>query len=343
MAELKPEELEKQIKARQFSRVYVLYGTEQMYVKNYTEKLTNAINGSAPSDFNFHTFGGDVNLDELAAAVQVVPFMSEYNCVLVSDIFLDRLNADDLNKFKAICKSVAEGSVLILSMPSYIPKKNKTAFTAIINRAKKDGTVVAFNKIDERTLEKHIAKWANENGKFITQSVARNLMRVCGTDLNRLKNEVDKLCAYTKGESIEPSSVDLLVSQTLETKIFALSDYVLAGNGDAAFQVLDTLFYQKEEPVMMLYVLSTAMIDAYRIRVADESGVSREQLAEDFAYGKRAFALDKARRSTRRVSTEALRKCLDAVLKADIEMKTVPVNNRIHIEKLIATLLLLAR
>ena len=94
---------------------------------------------------------------------------------------------------------------------------------------------------------------------------------------------------------------------------------------------------------MMLYVLSNAFTDAYRVRVADESGVDVKTVAKDFEYKNRAFALDRARRSTKNVSTEALRNCLDALSEADEKMKSVTVNPRLFLEQLIARLLLLAR
>ena len=336
-------QLNKQIKAREFSPVYVLYGSEQMYVKEYTKKLVNAVAGKQPSDFNFHSFSGEVNLDTLASAVGVVPFMSEYNCVLVTDIFLDSMNSEELDKFKAICKQKVEGTVFILSMPSYVPKKNAKAFESIQKRAQKDGSVIEFKKPTEQMLEKHITKWANNNGKFISRINASQLIKLCGSDLNRLKNEVDKVCAYTEGEEIKTETIEKLVPQTLETRIFSLSDYVLAGRGDAAFQTLDQLFYQKEEPVMMLYVLSTAFTDAYRLRVADESGVKEKTLADDFKYGKRTFVLGRVRQSIRNVSTEALRKCVGLICEADEKMKSVSVNSRLLIEQLIAQLLLTAQ
>ena len=336
-------ELKKQIKARSFLPIYVLCGTEQLYIKHYTKLLTEAVAGKEPSDFNFHTFSGEVDLDTLASAIGVVPFMSEYNCVLVTDIFLDMLNADDLNKLKAICKMQAEGTVLILSMPSYVPKRNAKAWEAIQKSAQKDGAVVKFDKPDDTKLEKHIGKWANAQGKFISRINASHLIKLCGKDLTRLKNEVDKLCAYSDGEEITMQAIDLLVAQSLEAKIFSLSDQVLAGRGDDAFCTLDVLFYQKEEPVMMLYVLSNAFTDAYRVRVADESGVPLKTLAEDFACKNRTFALERARRSTRSVSTEALRRCLAVLSEADNRMKSVRVNERLFLEQLIAQLLLLAR
>lgn len=91
----------------------------------------------------------------------------------------------------------------------------------------------------------------------------------------------------------------------------------------------------------MLYVLANSYIDAYRIRIADECGVTSNEVAADFDYKRRAFALDKARRATREISTDALRKCLDALADADERFKSTSVNYRLAMEQLIAKLLLI--
>lgn len=343
MPKITEAELKKHIKQKKFSPVYVICGTEQMFIKRYTEMLAEAVTGKNPSDFNFHSFSGDVNLDELAASIQIVPFMSEYNCVLITDIFLDSMDADEIDRLKTILSQKISGTVIIVSMPSYVPKKNSAALTSIIKKAEKNGSVCKFEKLDQNTIERYIAKWANQNGKLISHINASKLISYCGSDLNLLKNEVDKISAYAKGEEITIDDVRKLASLNLETRIFALSDAVINGNGDKAFQTLDRLFYQKEEPVSMLYVLSGSFIDAYRIRVADECGVTQQQVANDFEYNKRAFTLKNARRSTSHVSTEALRKCLDVLLEADLSFKSISVNPRLYLEQLIARLLIIAR
>ena len=48
-------DLKKQIKNKSFSPVYLIYGSEQMFVKSYTKKLCEAVAGKKPSDFNYHT------------------------------------------------------------------------------------------------------------------------------------------------------------------------------------------------------------------------------------------------------------------------------------------------
>ena len=341
MPKITEADLKKHIKSREFSPVYLIYGAEQMYVRNYTEKLVRAIAGKAPSDFNFHRFAGEVNLTELAASMYVAPFMSEYNLVLVSDAFFDLMTKTELDTFLEICGKHVEGTVLLISLPSNTPK-DKT-ISAIIKAIGKKGAVCEFQKPNAMTLEKFIAKWANANGKLISRAAANKLVSLCGDDLTRLKNEVDKICSYSGGEEVSLEDIDKLATVNLESRIFDLSDAVLAGNGEKAFRVLDLLFYQKEEPIVMLYTLSNAYIDAYRVRVASECGVINTGLAADFSYGKRTFLLDRVKRSTNRVSTEALRKSLDLLMDADLKFKSVRLNERLYLEQLIAQLLLTAR
>ncbi len=343
MSKLTESDLKKQIKDKSFSQIYVIYGTEQMYVKNYTKMLVEAVAGKHPNDFNFHTFKGEINLDELGAAVQVAPFMSEYNCVLIEDAFFDLMSEAELKRLKEICAIRCEGNVVIISMPSNMPAKRKSAFDSIVKTADKSGSVCVFDKQPNNVIERYIAKWANANGKMISRVNAAKLITYVGDDLTALKNEVDKISSYAQGEEITLEDIDKLATVNVESRIFDLSDAVINGNGDRAYKVLDTLFYQKEEPIVMLYTLSNAYIDAYRMRVANECGVSKNDVAKDFDYKRRAFALDRASRATSRVSTDALRKSIDILTEADLNFKSVRINPRLYMEQLIAQLLITAQ
>ena len=225
--------------------------------------------------------------------------MSEYNLVLVSDAFFDMMTKTELDTFLEICANPVDGTVLVISLPSNTPK-DKT-LSAIVKAIGKKGDVCEFKKPNAMTVEKFIAKWANANGKLISRAAANKLVSLCGDDLTRLKNEVDKICSYSSGEEVSLEDID------------------------------------------KLYTLSNAYIDAYRVRVAAECGVMNSELAKDFGYGKRTFVLDRVKRSTNRVSTEALRKSLDLMMDADLKFKSVRLNDRLYLEQLIAQLLLTAR
>ena len=59
------------------------------------------------------------------------------------------------------------------------------------------------------------------------------------------------------GREITKDDIDLLVTKNLETTVFVVGSALMAGNYDKAYQQLDLLFYQKEEPVAVLAVLSS--------------------------------------------------------------------------------------
>lgn len=349
MSAINETELKKQIKSRQFAPVYLIYGSEQMFVSRYTQKLVEAVAGKNPPEFNYHSFGGQMNLEEFAAAVQVVPFMCEYNCVVATDIFFDMMKPSELDDLKAIVEGVSDGTVLIISMPTYVPKKQEKAFLSLVRSIEKKGAVCKFEKLSQSVIERYIAKWANENGKLVSHINAARIISYCGQDLNLLKNEVNKLCAYASGEEISLDDIDKLATvNNLEIKIYAMTGAVLNNDGQRAFNTLNTLMNQGEKPVFIFSALASAYVDAYRVRVADECGIIQNDFISDFkSYKNKSFVLRNARNATRRVSTEALRKSLDVLVEAETTLKTgmKDVKNTFQpfMEQTIAQLLLIAK
>ena len=106
--------------------------------------------------------------------------------------------------------------------------------------------------------------------------------------------------------------------------------------------ILETLFYQKAEPNEIVNVISMSYIDYYRARVAFESGVSIDEAAKDFDYGRRAFALKNAGGKTRRIPTEMLRESLSEITETTAKLRSVSANGKIMIEALVAKLLILS-
>lgn len=341
---LKENELKKHISAKDFQNIYVLYGQEKFLVKHYTESLIKKLMGETPPEFNFHAFGSSSDIDQVAVAAQIVPFMSEYNCVKVSDLNPEDLKGTQFDKYLELLEKLPETTVLIITMPTLeTQSKRGSKFAKILSYAEKHGVVCELKPKGEMELEKQLLLWANKRNCEITRINAGKIIEYCGTDLVLLRNELDKLCAYVNGGEITFEIIDKLVNKSLQAKIYALSDSVIGCKSDAAFQQLNALFYQKEEPVAILTVLGGAYVDIYRARVAAESGEPMKTIAAAFNYRNRAFVLDKALRNTRTMSTVAIRKSIDAIIHGDTQLKSVAVNQRLLVEKLVARLLLIAK
>lgn len=348
MAEVLRADLRQSVRKKQFDNIYLIYGEEKMYIKADTDFLVEKLMGKNPPEFNYHKFDKDYELDEIAVAVQVAPFMSEYNVVKISDLDVNDDKAfpkSSLERLISIIDNVPDTTILILTYPTLKQdmKKLGSPFTKLKNHIKKCGTVVAVKRETDLSLARQIIKWADKRGVKIEQADAFKLQEYAGFDLNMIKNELDKLCNYVgDGGIITTENIENLVTKQLEANIFHLTDSIVTGNSDRAFSILETLFYQKAEPNEIVNVISMSYIDYYRARVAFESGVPIDTAAKDFDYGRRAFALKNAGSKTRRISTEMLRESLKEITETTAKLRSVSANGKIMIEALVAKLLILA-
>ena len=133
---------------------------------------------------------------------------------------------------------------------------------------------------------------------------ARLLVEQCGDDLNLLLNELDKLCALAGEGEITREMIESAGSKNLEASVFDLSKAILQNHYARAYAILHRLLSQKEEPVNILAVLSTAYADLYRAKVAAAAGKQADTLTADFQYRGREFRLRNAARDASRLSME---------------------------------------
>ncbi len=348
MPEVLRKELKESINKKQFDKIYLIFGEEKMYIKADTDFLIEKLAGKDPHEFNFHKFNEDYDFDKIAVAVQVVPFMSEYNVVVISDLDVNDnkvVSKSDFDRLTAIMDNVPDTTVLILTMPTLKqePKKLGTVFTKLRNYVKKHGTVCEINRESDISLSAQIIKWADRRGLKIERADAYKLQEYVGYDLNMIKNELDKLCNYvSNGEVITTEHIEKLVTKQLEANIFNLTDAIVAGDGDKAFEILETLFYQKADTNEIINVISMSYIDFYRARVASECGVPLSAVAKDFGYGKREFVLKKAEYKIRKIPTPMLRESINEIADVTKKLRSVSSNDKIMIESLVAKLLILA-
>lgn len=334
-------EFKKHMSSKSFAKLYVIWGSEKKYVKTYTDRLVTKIMGKEPSDFNYHQFNDDFDISKISMCTLTVPFMNDYNLVKISDMDVNELLKEDREKLFSALKNIPDGSVVVFTMPTLEQDAKKPGeFKKLLSLAEKSGVCVEFKKMGDMALEKHLSTLASARNVSLSRINADKIINMCGNDLTTLMNELDKLCAYVgENNEITEKDIDLLVVKNLEAKVFSLADAVTKGKSDEAFKILDALFYQQEDPIAVLTVLSNAYIDFYRGRVADECGVQTSVIAKEFNYKNRAFVLNKKTV----LSTPGLRDSIDLLIDVDSKMKTSSVNQRITLEKLVSKLLLIAK
>lgn len=210
--------LNEQINKKEFSRVYLLGGTEPYLIYQYRDKLIAAM--IDPNDtMNFITYKGENSKPEdIIEFADTMPFFTERRVVLV----------ENSNFFKNGCEKLEEAldglpdtTVLIFVEKNIDNRKKLSKLVAQL------GTVAMFDAPDSEML----AVWLN--GMFVEDQIAisgatlRYLIDRVGTSMNLLKNEADKLRSYAveKG-SVSKEDIDLLCVNQVEDKIFDMIDAI---------------------------------------------------------------------------------------------------------------------
>ena len=341
MAQITEAELKKQIEKGNFQKLYFLYGEEKYLVGHYARKLMEKAGAQGMKDFNLQRFdGGDTGIDDIAAAVEALPILAERKCVAVANLDVNSLRGSETQKLWELLDDLPDSCVLVIYLLSLgFDERRDKNWKQFLAKADAGGATVPLRRLSEKQLEKMICAGAEKRGCSISQANAGRMIRLCGSDMQTVLNELEKLCSFTGSGEITAETVDRLTVKNLEARVFDLSKAVMTGNSDRAYQILDQPFYQNEEPVSILSVLSGAYLDLYRVKASLQSGYTAVEPAKYFDYARKEFRLSNAEYGAKRYSDEMLCQSMNVLLEADRALKGSRGSSRTVMEKLIAQLL----
>jgi DNA polymerase-3 subunit delta len=342
LARIGENELKAQIKSREFSNVYLIYGEETYLKEFYVNKLKKQIVEPAFEDFNFHKYEGkDTGIDEILQNAEMMPMMAEYSFIIVHDYPLDKSSAD-VDSLKEFFKDIPDTCILVFWYDSIeVDTKKNSKWKTIENAFAKAGCAVNLEKRTEGDLVKLIVSSAKKRGATIDNSNARYLISVVGSDIKTILNEVEKICGYVGEGEITKKDIDSLAVKCLQARVYDLSKFILQGNSDGAYNVLNVLFSQKEEPIAILSVISSCYIDMYRVKCAKSANENEMGLSDYFSYKGREFLIRNASRDCRNISFESLRKAIDILSNTDELLKSTSIDKNLLLEETVAKLLML--
>ena len=317
--------------------LYVLYGAETYLTEQYARRIAQETVEEGFDAFNLQKFDGqEITPTQLEEAVEALPLMSDRKCVLVRDYDVSA----DPERLTALAAAVPDSCVLVFWYITLQPDNRKNAWKTFLAQADKSGVVMNFARKDITEASKMLAAGAKRRGCRLDVADARYLIEQVGNDLHLLLCELEKLCAIVgEGGEIPRRLIDTACPKNLEARVFDLSKSILRHRPDQAYDLMHQLRVQREEPVAVLGVLSTAFADLYRAKVAAAGGESPERLASDFkSYKGKEFRLRNAGRDAARISVPALRDCLDILAATDTALKMGRGDGWVMLERTVAQL-----
>lgn len=337
-------ELKKQIREGSLSRAYLLYGDEKFLIETYAARLREKAVPKGRDGFNVQSFDGTGDVAEaLTDFAEQFPMMADCKCAMVCDYEAEKKSADELKKMAALLSDIPPYCVLIFWMDSVEVNEKKSAkWRNFIKQIQAAGQTAAINRRTGGELNKILCETARKRGCLLSERDASYLVNLCGSALNTLLSELEKLINYTGEGEITREAMDKLCIKTLSSSAFDMAKAILRREYDRAYAILDELFYQREEPVSILSAISMSYVDLYRAKVCKTSpDVKLADIVQKFGYYGKDFRIKNAMRDCASMDLSVLRGSLDILLAADQTLKSQKTQGRVVLEQTIARLVVL--
>jgi DNA polymerase III subunit delta len=316
------------IKSGNFHSCYLIYGEESYLVRQYTDNLIDAITGRDDS-MNFSRFQGK-NVDENAVIdlAETLPFFAEHRLILVEDSGLFKSSPDKLPDYIA---ELPESSIIIFREQA-VDKRNR-----LYKAVNKNGYVCEMKKQTEATLTKWILSQVKKEKKQITQQALSLFLEKSGTDMNVIKNELEKLFSYTLDRNaIEIEDIEAVCSSRMENHIFDMVDAISNGNSKKAFTLYADLVQLKEPAGRILYLISRQYSILLKAKELREEGHDIASIASRLSLPE--FAVRKHVRLAASFEVGQLKRAIEKCIEAEESFKTGRIEDRLALETLIVEL-----
>lgn len=177
------------------------------------------------SELNYSSFDGETlkgaAIADVASALSVFPFMSEYRIVRVTEFYPS--DAEYEKYLKPLFENFPESAILMI-----VNLKTKKGCCDL--KRKKSVAYFDCNRADRET----VARWAyltmKKAGVASSVEACEAIADYCVTDMARVSKEVEKLIEWGKDGMVTKADVDELVYKDADYRIYQMTGAVAKGD-----------------------------------------------------------------------------------------------------------------
>lgn len=350
------------IKACKLARIYLLYGEEDFLIHMYTDKLISLAVPEEAREMNFKKYslvpGADKStrddrppkIDELSDFADSMPFFAEHKCVLLKNLDPEMLDKSEFEDYIALFNDIPDTTVIIITRENteddpkkFKEKLAKAKMKKLIETVDNNGIVCEMNFFTQAKLEGMAIAKCRRAGCELSDENAAYLAENAGGSLSILQTELEKLCAYRQSGEITRADIDSLVPKRIESNIYDLAKELFSNRVGNALEILNGLFIQRVEPIIIMSALSGHFVDLYHAKQGITAKKSYSEAASALNYGRRAFVMKNAYSAVRRLSEDYLADCVAVLYNANKRLNSSKADKRLIIEQAIIEISALPR
>ncbi len=323
---------------------YLFYGDEDYLKLSYAKEVQKRVLDGTFDDFNHIViYGEDYSASELSGAIASLPMMAEKKLVEVRALDFKSLKKDEILALGEALEALedCDHTILIMRADSNLfdtgrPKAPSELFKLLTKHL----TPVEFAFPASGRLSSWILRHFFEGNIAFSAELCDYLVEICGHSMWTLSNEIDKLCAYAKSNSlatIDRKTIDLVCCKSIEYDDFQLTNVLLEGNNALVFETLRRQKLNHEPANMILFSVVKMYTELYAVSRLYQTGMSKGQIASTLKIHE--FKVGKYLTRIARSSPARIERMLELCRDADLQSKSAQnLDTYGALERLISTL-----
>lgn len=219
-------------------------------------------------EFNYHRLTGKgLTVQELTEAVEAMPMMSQSTFVTVTDMDVFKLDEAQRTALVSLLEDFPEYCTLVF-LYRQLPYKKDGKLKKLTAAVAAHTTEIEFAPQSRQKLQKWVRRRFAAFDKELDDNAIDHLLFTCGSLMDGLVPEINKIAAYAKGKRVTVADIDAVADPVLDARIFDMTNAVTARDYDRAAAVLAELLRMQTEPIAILAVLGRELRQLYTARLA---------------------------------------------------------------------------
>ena len=214
------EQILSDIRQKKYAPVYFLMGEEPYFIDMISDTIEDEVLDETEKAFNqIVVYGRDVDIDTVATHAKSFSMMGGYMVVIVKEA-QDLKNIEDFEKYLDV---IPPTTILVFDYKYKKLDKRR----ALAKKIDKIGVLFESKKLYESNIPGWIQSYLTDKGYGITPKAAQMLTDYLGTDLHKVRNELEKLViALPKAKKIDDNDVERNIGISKDFNPFELQNAI---------------------------------------------------------------------------------------------------------------------
>lgn len=313
------------IKNGSFQRVYLFYGEETYLKQQYKEKMKQAVLPEGDI-MNLNIYSGKgIDVSSVIAQAETMPFFASHRFIIIEESGFFKKASPELAEY---IPTIPEETVLLF-VEKEVDKRGK-----LFKAVKATGRVVEFGTQDEKTLARWILGLLKKENKQITGQALAIFMEKTGTNMERIRQELEKLICYCmEREGITEEDVQAVCIGQTENKIFDMINALAEKKQKTALNLYYDLLTLKEPPMRILYLITRQFNMLMQVKELQAHGYDSRAIGEKIKLA--GFIMRNYVRQAGYFSLERLKEAVQDCVEMEEAVKTGRMNDVMSVELLL--------